>query len=84
MPNRSRLSISTTPGVAATLAAAGGGASQIKINVHRRLLETMDLAHAEPEGAYARVLVSLAGGLDALWTLGSYGSNGKSIDTVSK
>jgi Fe-S-cluster containining protein len=30
------------------------------------LLETMDLAHAEPEGAYARVLVSLAGGLDAL------------------
>jgi Fe-S-cluster containining protein len=30
------------------------------------LLETMDLAHAEPEGAYARVVVSLAGGLDAL------------------
>jgi Fe-S-cluster containining protein len=30
------------------------------------LLETMDLAHAEPGGAYARVLVSLAGGLDAL------------------
>jgi len=48
------------------------------------LLETMDLAHAEPEGAYARVLVSLAGGLDALWMLGSNGSNGKSIDTVSK
>lgn len=35
------------------------------------LLETMDLAHAEPEGAYARVVVSLAGGLDALWILGS-------------
>jgi lysine-N-methylase len=34
------------------------------------LLETMDLAHAEPEGAYARVVVSLAGGLDALWILG--------------
>jgi lysine-N-methylase len=34
------------------------------------LLETMDLAHAEPEGAYAKVLVSLAGGLDALWILG--------------
>jgi len=45
------------------------------------LLETMDLAHAEPEGAYAKVLVSLAGGLDALWILGS---NGKSIDTVSE
>ena len=45
------------------------------------LLETMDLAHAEPEGAYARVVVSLAGGLDALWMLGS---NGKSIDTVNK
>jgi len=48
------------------------------------LLETMDLAHAEPEGAYARVLVSLAGGLDALWLLGSNGSNGKSVDTISK
>ncbi|HYU42498.1 MAG TPA: YkgJ family cysteine cluster protein [Vicinamibacteria bacterium] len=34
------------------------------------LLETMDLAHAEPEGAYARVLGSLAGGLDALWMFG--------------
>jgi lysine-N-methylase len=34
------------------------------------LLETMDLAHAEPEGAYGRVIVSLAGGLDALWILG--------------
>ena len=34
------------------------------------LLETMDLAHAEPEGAYARVVVTLAGGLDALWTFG--------------
>jgi hypothetical protein len=45
------------------------------------LLETMDLAHAEPEGAYARVVLSLAGGLDALWILGS---NGKSIDTISK
>jgi hypothetical protein len=45
------------------------------------LLETMDLAHAEPEGAYARVLVSLAGGLDALWLLGS---NGKSVDTIDK
>ena len=48
------------------------------------LLETMDLAHAEPEGAYARVLVSLAGGLDALWLLGSNGSNGKSVDTVNQ
>ena len=48
------------------------------------LLETMDLAHAEPEGAYARVLVSLAGGLDALWLLGSNGSTGKSVDTISK
>ena len=37
------------------------------------LLETMDLAHAEPEGAYARVVTSLAGGLDALWLLGSNG-----------
>jgi hypothetical protein len=45
------------------------------------LLETMDLAHAEPEGAYARVVVSLAGGLDALWILGS---SGKSIDTANK
>jgi hypothetical protein len=45
------------------------------------LLETMDLAHAEPEGAYAKVLVSLAGGLDALWILGS---NGQSIDAFSK
>lgn len=45
------------------------------------LLETMDLAHAEPEGAYARVVVSLAGGLDALWILGS---NGQSIGTVDK
>jgi hypothetical protein len=45
------------------------------------LLETMDLAHAEPEGAYARVLVSLAGGLDALWILGS---NGQSVDTVNR
>jgi hypothetical protein len=45
------------------------------------LLETMDLAHAEPEGAYAKVLTSLAGGLDSLWILGS---NGKSIDTISK
>lgn len=34
------------------------------------LLETMDLAHAEPAGAYARVLVSLAAGLDALWMFG--------------
>jgi Fe-S-cluster containining protein len=34
------------------------------------LLETMDLAHAEPEGAYARVVVTLAGGLDALWAFG--------------
>jgi Fe-S-cluster containining protein len=51
------------------------------------LLETMDLAHAEPERAYARVLVSLAGGLDALWMLGSYGSNGsngKSVDTINE
>jgi hypothetical protein len=45
------------------------------------LLETMDLAHAEPEGAYARVVVSLAGGLDALWILGS---NEKPIDAVNK
>jgi lysine-N-methylase len=35
------------------------------------LLETMDLSHAEPEGAYARVVVSLAGRLEALWLLGS-------------
>src|SRR5579859_7553815 len=46
LPNRNRLAISTTPGVAPPLAAAGGGASQIKTNVHRRLLETMDLNEA--------------------------------------
>ena len=46
------------------------------------LLETMDLAHAEPEGAYARVLVSLAAGLDALWMFGE--STDKSVDTVGK
>ncbi len=34
-----------------------------------------------PEGAYARVVLSLAGGLDALWMLGS---NGKSVDTIDK
>jgi Fe-S-cluster containining protein len=45
------------------------------------LLETMDLAHAEPEGAYARVLVSLAGGLDALWM---FGEQQKSIDPISR
>jgi hypothetical protein len=37
------------------------------------LLETMDLAHAEPEGAYARVLLALAGGLDALWSFAAGG-----------
>jgi len=69
---------------AAMRAGQAGGRVIDAAALSQGLLETMDLAHAEPEGAYARVLVSLAGGLDALWTLGSYGSNGKSIDTVSK
>jgi hypothetical protein len=46
------------------------------------LLETMDLAHVEPEGAYARVLGSLAAGLDALWMFGE--ATERSIDTVNR
>ncbi len=44
--HRNRLMTGTSPGPNASLAAAGGGASQIKTNVHRRLLETMDLTEA--------------------------------------
>jgi Fe-S-cluster containining protein len=51
---------------AAMRAGSAGGTALDAAAVTDGLLETMDLAHAEPEGAYARVLVSLAGGLDAL------------------
>jgi Fe-S-cluster containining protein len=51
----------------AAMRAGAAGRTAIDVAaVTEGLLETMDLAHAEPEGAYARVLVSLAGGLDAL------------------
>jgi Fe-S-cluster containining protein len=51
---------------AAMRAGAAGRTTLDAESVTEGLLETMDLAHAEPEGAYARVVVSLAGGLDAL------------------
>jgi Fe-S-cluster containining protein len=51
---------------AAMRAGAAGRTTLDAESVTEGLLETMDLAHAEPEGAYARVLVALAGGLDAL------------------
>jgi lysine-N-methylase len=46
------------------------------------LLETMDLAHAEPEGAYARVVVTLAGGLDALWMFAE--APERSVDAINR
>src|SRR5258708_5786923 len=46
LPSRSRLGISTNPGVAASMNPTAGASSQIKTNVHRRLLETMDLNEA--------------------------------------
>jgi Fe-S-cluster containining protein len=52
--------------VAAMRAGQAGEKSMGATHVTEGLLETMDLAHAEPEGAYGRMLVSLAGGLDAL------------------
>jgi len=66
---------------AAMLAGQAGRSAIDATTLSEGLLETMDLAHAEPEGAYARVLVSLAGGLDALWILGQ---QQKSIDTINK
>jgi Fe-S-cluster containining protein len=66
---------------AAMRAGQAGRAAIDGASLGEGLLETMDLAHAEPEGAYARVLVSLAGGLDALWILGE---QRKSIDTIGK
>jgi lysine-N-methylase len=51
---------------AAMRAGAAGRTTLDAETVTEGLLETMDLAHAEPEGAYARVLQSLAGGLDTL------------------
>ncbi|HEV7499637.1 MAG TPA: YkgJ family cysteine cluster protein [Vicinamibacteria bacterium] len=53
--------------MAAMRAGQAGRATMEAAHVTDGLLETMDLAHAEPQGAYGRVLVSLAGGLDALW-----------------
>jgi Fe-S-cluster containining protein len=53
---------------AAMRAGQAGQAAIDAATVADGLLETMDLAHVEPTGAYARVLVTLAGGLDALDT----------------
>lgn len=56
---------------AAMRAGQAGRAALDGATVADGLLETMDLAHVEAHGLYARVLVALAGGLDALYVFAS-------------